>query len=126
MEEFSPKAQFKDVRVKNTFDEERFKQVLDETPFWIANIFDDVDDVCYTREKLYKDILNGLITGYARNVATFNSHQSAYILCYLLVCLYILNEFTKTRRAKVMTHKQPLIDRELKKLMNKRYKALLQ
>ena len=28
---------------------------------------------------------NGLITGYARNVATFNSHQSAYILCYLLV-----------------------------------------
>ena len=88
-----PKAQFKDVRVKNTFDKERFKQVLDETPFWVANILDDVDDVCYSWEKLHKDILN---------------------------------EFTKTRRAKVMTHKQPWIDRELKKLMNKRYKALLQ
>ena len=88
-----PKAQFKDVRVKNTFDEERFKRVLESTPFWVANIFDDVDDVCYTWEKLYKDILY---------------------------------EFTKTRRAKVMTHKQPWIDRELKKLMNKRYKALLQ
>ena len=76
-----PKAQFKDVRVKNKFDEERFKQVLDETPFWaVANIFDDVDDICYTWEKLYKDILN---------------------------------YFTKTRRAKVMTHKQPWIDREL-------------
>ena len=32
----------------------------------------------------------GLTTGYARNVATFNSHQSAYILCYLLVCLCIV------------------------------------
>ena len=31
-----------------------------------------------------------MITGYARNVATFNSHQSAYILCYLLVCLCIV------------------------------------
>ena len=30
---------------------------------------------------------NGFRTGYARNVATFNSHQSAYILCNLLVCL---------------------------------------
>ena len=88
-----PKAQFKDVRVRNTFDEERFKQVLDKTSFWVANIFEDVDDVCYTWEKLYNDILN---------------------------------EFTKTRRAKVMTHKQPWIDRELEKLMNKRYKALLQ
>ena len=88
-----PKAQFKDVRVKKTFDEERFKQLLDETPFWVADIFDDVDDVCYTWEKLYKDILN---------------------------------EFTKTRRAKVMTHKHPWIDREIKKLMNKRYKALVQ
>ena len=74
-------------------DEERSKQLLDETPFWVADIFDDVDDVCYTWEKLYKDILN---------------------------------EFTKTRRAKVMTHKHPWIDREIKKLMNKRYKALVQ
>ena len=31
-----------------------------------------------------------LLMGYARNVATFNSHQSAYILCYLLVCLCIM------------------------------------
>ena len=34
-------------------------------------------------------LITGLITGYARNVATFNSHQSAYILCYLLVCYCI-------------------------------------
>eukprot|EP00112_Aurelia_sp_Birch-Aquarium-sp1_P021970 Seg604.7 transcript_id=Seg604.7/GoldUCD/mRNA.D3Y31 product="putative RNA-directed DNA polymerase from transposon X-element" pseudo=true protein_id=Seg604.7/GoldUCD/D3Y31 len=88
-----PKAQFKEVRVKKAFDEEGFKQLLDQTPFWIANIFDDVDDVCYTWDKLYKDILD---------------------------------EFTKTRRAKVMTHKHPWINREIKKLMNKRYKVLVQ
>ena len=34
----------------------------------------------------HSPLSTGLITGYARNVATFNSHQSAYILCYLLVC----------------------------------------
>ena len=46
------------------------------------------------------------------------------IFCYTWEKLYkdILNEFTKARRAKVMTHKQPWIDRELKKLMNERYK----
>ena len=27
----------------------------------------------------------GLIACYAQNVASFNSHQSAYILCYLVV-----------------------------------------
>ena len=88
-----PKTKFKDVRVQKAFDEEGFKQVLDKAPFWVANIFDDVDDVCYTWEKLYKGILS---------------------------------EFTKTRRAKVMTHKHSWIDREIKKLMNKRCKALVQ
>ena len=34
-------------------------------------------------------VMFGLITGYARNVATFNSHQSAYISCNLLVCYVI-------------------------------------
>ena len=31
------------------------------------------------------DMIIGLIAGYARNVASFNSNQSAYILCFLLV-----------------------------------------
>ena len=49
----------------------------------------DVSSIARYQAKKRK-IITGLITGYARNVATFNSHQSAYISCYLLVCLCIM------------------------------------
>ena len=54
-------------------------------------VFDDIDDMVFTWESMYKDILS---------------------------------EFIQTRNAKVKSHSLPWINREIKKLMNRRYKAL--
>ena len=87
----SSKPVIKEVRTKRAFDEEKFIKQLNEAPWWIMEVFDDIDDMVFTWESMNKDILR---------------------------------EFIKTRKAKVKSHSLPWINREIKKLMNRRYKAL--
>ena len=39
-----------------------FKTTLDTTPWWICNMFEDINDVVNTCELLYKDVVNEFVT----------------------------------------------------------------
>ena len=72
--------------------EDQLKTTFEQTPWWITNIFDEVEDMLNIFELLYKDVIK---------------------------------EYVKTRMAKVKTKSLPWVTRKIRKLMNKRYKALL-
>ncbi len=84
------KPLYKCIKLK-TFDKVSFQNSLEKALWWVSNVFDDIDDVTYFWETMYKDIVN---------------------------------VFIKTRKAKVKSHTLPWINRDIKKLMNQRYKAL--
>ena len=86
----SSKPDAKQIRTKRAFEEEKCRKQLNEAPWWVMEIFDDIHYMVFTWESVYKGILS---------------------------------EFIHTRRAKVKLHSLPWINREIKKLMNKRYKA---
>ena len=71
---------------------EKLSRTFEQTPWRIANIFDEVEDTIHTFELLYRDVIN---------------------------------EHVKTHAAKVRANSLPSVTRDISKLMNKRYKALL-
>ena len=71
---------------------EELNRTFEQTPWWIANIFDEGEDTVHTFEFLYRDVIN---------------------------------EHVKTHTAKVRTNSLPWVTRDIRKLMNKQYKALL-
>eukprot|EP00112_Aurelia_sp_Birch-Aquarium-sp1_P008427 Seg1927.10 transcript_id=Seg1927.10/GoldUCD/mRNA.D3Y31 product="hypothetical protein" protein_id=Seg1927.10/GoldUCD/D3Y31 len=81
------------ITVKNykNIDTGKLQKTMDSTPWWIGNIFEDVDDVWNTWELLYNDVIN---------------------------------EFVKTRKAKVRTNSLPWITTEERKALNRRYRLL--
>ena len=56
----------KTVRNYKLVNKENFKLALQNAPWWIGNLFDDIDDVVNTWELLYKDVVDEFIT--ERNV----------------------------------------------------------
>ena len=77
---------FKNANIEN------LKNSMEKVPWWICNVFEDVNDSLYIFEKLYKDVVN---------------------------------EHIKLRTAKVRAKGLPWVTRDIKKAMNKRYKALM-
>ena len=71
---------------------EELNRTFKQTPRWIANIFDEVEDTAHTFKLLYRDVIN---------------------------------DHVKTSTEKVRTNSLPWVIRDIRKLMNKRYKALL-
>ena len=41
---------------------DEFKKTLEDTPWWVTNIFDDVDDVANAWELLYKGVVDDYAT----------------------------------------------------------------
>ena len=60
------KPVMKTVRNYKLVNKENFKLALQNAPWWIGNLFDDIDDVVNTWELLYKDVVDEFIT--ERNV----------------------------------------------------------
>ena len=56
----------KTVKNYKLVNKENFKLTLQNAPWWIGNLFDDIDDVVNTWELLYKDVVDEFIT--ERNV----------------------------------------------------------
>ena len=56
------KPVMKTVRNYKLVNKENFKLALQNAPWWISNLFDDIDDVVNTWELLYKDVVNEFIT----------------------------------------------------------------
>ena len=83
---------YKCVKDRRALSQEKFQKLLDQALWWVATTFEDVSDVAYAWECMYKDILKDLI---------------------------------KERIAKVRAKSLPWITRDIKKIMNQRYKALL-
>ena len=57
----SSKPDVKQIRTKKTFDEEKFRNQLNEAPWWVMEVFDDIDDMVFTWESMYKGILSEFI-----------------------------------------------------------------
>lgn len=57
----NPGFSIKKVRNYKNFDKQSFQRVLQESPWWITSIFDDLDDVTNAWDLLFKDILNAHI-----------------------------------------------------------------
>ena len=81
---------YKDVKMKGRFDQQLFQNTLEQAPWWVSNLFDDVDDIIQFWETMYKEIMH---------------------------------DFVNTRKSKVR-RSLPWVNRDIKKLMNQRYKAL--
>ena len=56
------KPNIRTVRNYKNMDIKSFKMTLDTTPWWICNVFEDIDDVVNTWELLYKDVVKELVT----------------------------------------------------------------
>lgn len=58
--------------VKNykTMNIDEFKKTLEDTPWWVTNIFDDVDDVANAWELLYKGVVDDYVTERKAKVRT--------------------------------------------------------
>ena len=82
---------YKDVKMKGQFDTQLFQNTLEEAPWWVSNLFDDVDDITYFWETMYKEIVH---------------------------------DFVNTRKSKVRRRSLSWVNKDIKKLMNQRYKSL--
>ena len=80
----------KDVKMKGQFDQQLFQNTLEQAPWWVSNLFDDVD-ITQFLETMYKEIVH---------------------------------DFVNTRKFKVRRRSLPWVNRDIKKLMNQRYKSL--
>ena len=72
--------------------ETEFQRSFERVPWWVANIFDEIDDVTYCFQTFYNNIIK---------------------------------EQVKTRKAKVKTKSLQCVNGDVRKIMNKRYRALL-
>ena len=88
----NPCSTIKTVHDYKSLNCEELNRTFEQAPWWIANIFDEVEETVHTFELLYRDGIN---------------------------------EHVKTRTAKVRTNSLPWVTRNIRKLMNKRYKTLL-
>ena len=82
---------YKDVKMKGQFDQQLFQNTLEQAPWWVSNLSDDVDDITQFWETMYKEIVH---------------------------------DFVNTRKSKVRRRSLPWMNRDIKKLMNQRYKSL--
>ena len=57
----SLKTVVKQIRTKRAFDEEQFRNQLNEAPWWVMEVFDDIDDMVFTWEIMHKNILSEFI-----------------------------------------------------------------
>ena len=89
---YNPRPVLKEVRDYKNLDTTDFQKAFEQVPWWISNVFDELDDVTYCFQSFYNDIIN---------------------------------EKIKTRKAKVRTKSLPWVNSQVRKTMNKRYKALL-
>ena len=87
----NPRPTIKTVRDYKSLNQDQLKTSFEQTPWWITNFFDEVEDTVNIFELMYKDVIK---------------------------------EYVKTRTAKVKTKSLPSVTRKIRKLMNKRYKAL--
>lgn len=62
--------------VKNykTMNIDEFKKTLEDTPWWVTNIFDDVDDVANAWELLYKGVVDDYVTERKAKVELIRCH----------------------------------------------------
>ena len=87
---YNPHPVLKEVRDYKNFDKTEFQRSFERVPWWVANIFDETDDVTYCFQTFYN----------------------------------IIKEQVKARKAKVKTKSLPWVNGDVRKVMNKRYRAL--
>ena len=64
------KPRIKMVKNYKTMNIDEFKKTLEDTPWWVTNIFDDVDDVVNAWELLYKGVVDDYVTERKAKVRT--------------------------------------------------------
>ena len=52
---------YKDVKMKGQFDQQLFQNTLEQAPWWVSNLFDDVDDITQFWETMYKEIVHDFV-----------------------------------------------------------------
>lgn len=56
------KPQLKHIKDRKRFQEEKFREMLDQVPWWVINTYDEIDDAVYCWETMYKDVLSEFIS----------------------------------------------------------------
>ena len=49
---------YKDVKMKGQFNQQLVQNMLEQAPWWVSNMFDDVDDITQFWETMYKEIVH--------------------------------------------------------------------
>ena len=52
------KPQLKYVKDRKRFNEEKFREMLDQVPWWVISTFEEIDDAVYCWETMHTDVLN--------------------------------------------------------------------
>ena len=47
--------------MKGQFDQQLFQNRLEQAPWWVSNLFDDVDDITQFWETMYKEIVHDFV-----------------------------------------------------------------
>ena len=55
---YNPRPVLKEVRDYKNLDTTDFQKAFEQVPWWISNVFDELDDVTYCFQSFYNDIIN--------------------------------------------------------------------
>ena len=89
---YNSRPVLKEVCDYKNLDKTKFQRSFEQVPWWVTNIFDEIDDVTYCFQTFYNDIIK---------------------------------EQMKTRKAEVRIKSLPWVNGDVRKIMNKRYRAFL-